>query len=345
MPAPVEKKVEKKAETEPDPDDPAPIRKEVPNERTRTNVDDSPGNRGRRRSAHLRRGFLVPHAACAYNASIAKLNEEVHEKQTEMDNFQRDRQELQAARIRSLPPNAAEATNIYRHYLEHLMNHNGLAVEDISPSQASKMKFLPTVPGIKDVGHQMMTYTVSPKGDLKSLVGAMEEMQSTPYEHRIRNLTVDRDLIRDSKETNPKLQINMVIETLLVAKSDSKMGLPPGFDSKYVFLDSFLDSFAAGGSVPNNWFLLGSLVAVKATPMPASRSYYKIAEKNIFTGKMLKTVTIARPKDPNSTPIEPKDDVEPPPMQKGPDMLQYVYLTHTDPVQQTAYYRNCAVAH
>lgn len=264
-----------------------------------------------------------------YNATIASLTAENQKKQEEFDAFQMQRKKLVLARAKSLPPNAAEATNEYQRYLQHVMTYNGLAVEDITPSQASKMKFQPTIPGIRDVGHQMMTYTVRARGELKSLVAAMELMQTTPYEHRIRNLTVNRpDMVRDSKEPNPKLHIEMVVETLLVAKSNAKTGLPPGYEAKYVILDSL----AAQGGVPSGWGMLGSLVAIKTSmPVPEYRNYKEIALRNIFTGPIAKIETITPPY---------VKQVEPEPTPVGPYTPKYVYLTHTDPEQQTAYWKN-----
>jgi hypothetical protein len=270
-----------------------------------------------------------------YNATIRSLQDEVDKKQFEFDTFQMERKKLVLARAKSLPPNPAEATNLYQIYLQHVLTSSGLSVEDVSPSQASRMKFQSTVPGIKEVGHQMMTYTVRARGDLASLVKAMEQIQSTPYEHRIKNLSVDRpDMIRDSKESNPKLHINMMVETLLVAKSDAKTGMPPGFDAKYVILDSL----AAHGGVAGGWGLLGNMVAIRASmPVPKERSYYEIAMKNIFTGPVekiqYKDVTVTTEV---KVPIERKKDLEP----VGPHTPRYVFLTHTDPEQQTAYWRN-----
>lgn len=272
-----------------------------------------------------------------YNASILALNAEIEQKQFEIDTYQMNRRKLTLARAKSLSSTPADATNEYHSYLHHVMTDNGLSVENITASTAARMKFQPTVPGIKEVGHQVMSFTVRARGDLESLVGAMEVMRGTAYEHRIKNLTVDRtDMIRDSKDANPRLHINMVIETLLVAKSQSKSGIPPGFDAKYLILDSL----AARGGVPTGWGMLGSIVAIKnSMPTPDSRSYYEIAKKNIFTGPIQITKTVkeyVKPKERDNTPPPPP----PPPPPVGPNPLKYSHLTHTDPVQKTAYWFN-----
>jgi len=271
-----------------------------------------------------------------HKMAIAALNDDLQKKQDEITAFQKDRRKLVLARAKSLPPNAAEATTEYQLYLQHVMTMSGLTVEDISPSQASKMKFQPSVPGIKEVGHQMMTYTVRARGTLGQMVAAMEQMQSTPYEHRIRNLTVDRAEMRDNTVANPKLNINMVIETLLVAKSDSKTGLPPGFEAKGVILDTLASQFGS----PNGLFMLGSFVTVKASmPVPDSRSYYRIAEKNIFGGPQA-TIKVTKPPVVVTPPTTKVETVDPISVLVGPDAPKYTFLTHTDPEQQTAYWRN-----
>jgi hypothetical protein len=272
-----------------------------------------------------------------YNTKIANLKKRNEELDQTMIQFLLDKKKLNLARTKSLPANPAEATSEYLAYLHPLLAKSGLTVDDVSPSQTAKMRFQPTVAGIKEVGHQTMTFTVRARGDLKQLVGAMERIQATPYEHRIKTLTVDRaDLRRDAAEANPKLLINMVLEVLLVAKTETKTGLPPGVDSKYLILDSI----AAQSGAPAGWGLLGSTVALRQSmPAPEERDYDTIAMRNPFAGPVPEIRIVKEFENPKKVKDVVKEEDPGPPAPKE-FVPRYVYLTQTDPDAQVAYWYN-----
>src|SRR5262249_3815188 len=151
----------------------------------------------------------------------------------------------------------------------------GLDEIDLTHSAAVEMKPATVTAGVKKVGHQLITFTAKAKGELESLVRALEIIQETPFEHRVKNLSVSR-----VDSNGSRLNITMIVEARLVAKSEGQPGIPPGIDSKYLVLDGIAGRL---GSVPLGWGLLGSTALLKvAMPTPKDRSnYWEMRDKNI----------------------------------------------------------------
>ena len=165
-------------------------------------------------------------------------------RQADIDQFNKERKKLIMARFKSLPTAQSEASIEYVNYLHSVLPRAGLHHEEVTPAQnALKMKPVSNIPGIKEVGHQMLSFQVKARGTLGALAAALNEFQQTPYEHRIKSLNVDRADI--SKDDNPRLTINMIIETLLVSKAESKPGVPPGVDMHGALFDSLCSTSAS----------------------------------------------------------------------------------------------------
>ncbi len=256
---------------------------------------------------------------------IADMRDKRNDAHAQVDQYLEDRKTLELARARSLPAHAADAGFEYMtNYLKPLLRGSGLDKVQVSKSPtAVDLKFTPTIPGVK-VGHQVMTFQVHGEGDLSALVAALERLQRTPYEHRIKSLLINRaDAAATSMELNPRLIIDMVIETLLVAKNTTKPGLPPGLDPTWIAVDHFT---ARHGEMPLGWGLLVSRLALQmSVPRPENRQYGQVADKNIFAGLI-----------PYKEPSPP-----PPPSPKTPllDVPSYVWLTTTTN-QNEAHLRN-----
>ena len=203
-----------------------------------------------------------------YNRNIERMTQENADIEFQLATFSQERRKLTLARLKSLPANPELAAAEYMAYLQPVLDKSGLAVEEMSHSQPQKIKPVSAIPNIKEVGHQVMTFTVRARGDLKQLVKAMDLMQKTPYEHRIRNLTIDRVEISQKKDASNKLMIQMIIETLLVAKTENKPGLPPGINPMLLITDEI-----AGTSLGINFGMVAAALQLKQTlpTLPESR--------------------------------------------------------------------------
>jgi hypothetical protein len=194
------------------------------------------------------------------NKQIAEIRHKRDDAQDQWSQFEIDQRKLLLARTKSLPADPAEAAFEYMTvYLQPLLNRSRMTGVAVQKSQAVDMKFTPSIPGVKKVGHQMMTFTVTAKGNWGQLIDVMEQLQRTPYEHRVRSLTVERENNTPStfKDPSPKLRFTFSIETLLVAKTRSKPGFPPGFDPSAVVIDSFA---ARQAGAPFALGMLGSAI-------------------------------------------------------------------------------------
>ncbi len=275
-----------------------------------------------------------------HNAAIEKLAQENKDLDEQLATFQAERRKLTLARLRSLPANPEQAAAQYMAYLQPVLNKSGLAVDELSHSTAQKLKPLTAVPNVKEVGHQVMTFTVRAKGELAQLVKALDQLQKTPYEHRIRSLTVDRaDMSAAKKDASPKLSIQIIIETLLVAKTENKPGLPPGFSPAPLAIDLLITSRL--GYAPIDFGMIGAVLQLKQTlpQLPADRDYADIARKNIFVGAIpIPPKVIVKIKENEPPPPVPVVEAGPEPPEDN--IPSFVYLTQTIPSEQTAYLRN-----
>ena len=271
--------------------------------------------------------FVVP--LRDYNRKIVVMQAENNKTQAQIDEFNAGRKKLALARIKSLPA-SDEAGSEYMNYLHTVLPENGLKVDEMTRSQNPvEVKPVSSIPGIKKVGHQMLTFQVKARGTMAQLVSALEAMQKTPYEHRIKSLIIDRAETQP-KDANTKLVVNMIIETLLVAKTESKPGIPPGVDVKGIFLDSLT---AQLGGPPGLGQVVATLILNQATPASTGdRQYADIAKRNIFVGAM--------PKPPAEKKKKDVAVVEAPQPQPPGPMLKFIRLVGVEPTAQEAHFLN-----
>ncbi|HZZ81258.1 MAG TPA: hypothetical protein VFE62_22330, partial [Gemmataceae bacterium] len=266
----------------------------------------------------------------AYNKAIDALRDENDLEETKWLIFLQERKKLELARLKSLPMRASDAQSAYGFYLEKSIERSGLTVNAIVPSAPVKVKPAANSPqGVKDVGHLTMTFTLTARGELSQLIKLMEILQTTPYEHRVRSLNVDRIDMATTKSAGKRLVINMVIETLLVAGNHNRASHPPGVNTQCLAYD-----FVANRAefAPVGWGVIGNIVALRlSTPTPEDRRYSRIADKNVFVG------SIPIEKYPKS-PTRAKEKA---PATKSPgDIPAYIKLVQTVPSQKEAYLIN-----
>jgi hypothetical protein len=276
----------------------------------------------------------------AFNKTIKTISEEKDLEEFKWNTFVKESEKLKWARLKSLPMKPENASSEYENYLERMIAQTrtdnradtGLKLISINSSPAAKVKPSGAVPGVKEVGHLLISFTLTARGELSDLVKLMELMQATPYEHRIKAMNVDRVDQSVGKGAGETLNISMVIETLLVAKNQNMPGHPPGIETKYRIYD-----FVAGrsGLAPMGWGVMGDMLVLKqAFPTPEDRQYEDIGRKNIFVG-WLPT------RSPTPPPPPETDDDEPEPTTPPPGNIPaYIRLVQTVPTHQEAYLLN-----
>jgi hypothetical protein len=289
-----------------------------------------------------------------YNRRIEELAKANDEKEAVIMQIVRDQKKLRAWRwlslpgvenlrkVKGVPPNPAEdrksafawARNRYSEYLSDLLKSHGVAY-DVSPQSEPQQPDR----NIPEVGAGIPVYTalrfrVEGRGKLANIVKMLEDFQTTPLLHRIRNLTIKQAGGTGAKASaSEPLTVSLVIEALIVngaqKRGDNLYAEPP--------------MTIAGGllAVPRQpgaglallpWYKFYA-AAVRAP----KRTYTDIALKNIFEGK-----------PPYYQPPPP-----PPPdiARATPDLLTYAYLTDVTIVtstdteilpsmRATVYYRN-----
>lgn len=127
-----------------------------------------------------------------YREQASKLQDDVDRVNEDVRRFREGQVNLNKARLRSLPASPEQASAVYHKYLKELLIDSGLSVDETTPQNVVKVKPAAPIPGVTAVGHQILPFTVRVNGELSALVTALEAMQKTPYEHRVKSLTVDR---------------------------------------------------------------------------------------------------------------------------------------------------------
>lgn len=265
----------------------------------------------------------------AYERTIVDMRAKNNDVQAEIDQFNRDKKRMAMARVKSLPSNSNEASTEYVNYINWVLPKAGLRVEEVLPGQnAVEVKPVANIQNIKKTGHQMLTFTVKARGTMSALVAALAEFQNTPYEHRIKTMTIDR-ADTTTKDESAKLIVNMIIETLLVSKAESKAGVPPGVDLRGALFDSISSHY----NMPTAG--LGQMFATmyyKQMKQPDnSRKYADMSKRNIFVGETI-VIEVKKWKDPN--PPGPKTIPSPGPIPR------YVRLVGIETNLGEAHYLN-----
>lgn len=264
-----------------------------------------------------------------YNKAILNARDERDLEELKWNTFLAEQQKLAWARVKSLPTRPELAASEYERYLERMIEKTELKLVGINYAAAVKVKPTGTVQGVKEVGHQIISFNLIARGELPDLVKFMELLRSTPYEHRIKTMSIDRADNSTAKTASKTLNITMTIEALLVGKSDNGPGHPPGLDGKYLAYD-FLA--ARSDMAPLGWGMVGSLVALKQNmPRPAGRDYAEVSKKNIFVGAFPSIRGPVGPGDPGETgPVEPRVG----------NIPAFIRLVHTVQTNHEAYLLN-----
>ncbi len=146
----------------------------------------------------------------AYNKAIQTASDDRDMELLKWNTFEFEKKKLEWARLKSLPLNPGDASSEYENYLERMIAQTSLKVLGIAPSQAVKVKPTGTVPNVKEVGHFLMSFTLSARGELADVVKFMELLQATPYEHRIKAMNLDRADMSTAKNASKTLTVTIL---------------------------------------------------------------------------------------------------------------------------------------
>ena len=194
----------------------------------------------------------------------------------------------------SLPSNQGRAATEYGAMLKPLLGARMKIESFVGPPPTETR----VVQGQKKAQHQILAFNVRAKGTLEDLVDCMEQLRRIPVAHRIKSLVVDR---LDAKDTEGRLGIQMVIETLIVAGAKNEPSLKP-----------ISPTAIEDGSV------------MKWIPS-STRDFNTVALRNPFVGQAARVVED----------VGDKEAV----VSQGIDMRQYVHLDMIQPGKE-AFLRN-----
>jgi hypothetical protein len=260
-----------------------------------------------------------------YNTTIKKLSAENAKKDDELFALLKDRKHLDKARQMSLPSNPDLAISEYSKYLQPLLRNSGLELDSFqAPSAFDVKSSAPAVPG-KKAGHQVLAFQVRAKGELASLVKALEVLRKTPLVHRVKNLTVDR-VDTSAKPRTDKLNINMTVEAMVVSRAEPRAENPLLPDSRLVALEALLTlQRGPTGLALLPWTVgpTGPVARQQLAEQTGSRRYADLPRKNVFVGA-LPAVVVEKKEEPDA-------DLE---------VTEFIRLETTNPSAREAFFRN-----
>jgi hypothetical protein len=261
---------------------------------------------------------------------IEKLKDEIQEKQEQLDTTLTERKVvLERARMMSLSPNLDTALSEYNKFLQPLLDISGLDVDFVRPTESQDTNKQAAVPGVTTVkpGHKTVAFQMRAKGDLKGVVKVLEAIQQTPLMHRVRALTIDR-VDASSKNTTDKVTMSMTIEALMVNKAEAHVDGPLAPDHRLVAIESLLAMRRAPTGLALLPWIVGPTGPVARDQLAMEsgyrRQYSDMWRKNIFRGG----------EPPADEPVEEPELVD------TVEVIDYIRLDTTDPVNREAYLRN-----
>ena len=161
-----------------------------------------------------------------YRTAQNKLLLEIERKEDEEFNILKDKALLEKYRAWSLPPGPDRATAEYSSFLQALVSQARLT--DVNFQSPTVTEPRPASPGQagKKPGHTVLTFTLRAKGGMENVVKALEGLRKAPVAHRVKSLTLDRADVT-SPSPDPRLNVRLVIEALIVRGAEAKPDAPP----------------------------------------------------------------------------------------------------------------------
>jgi hypothetical protein len=263
-----------------------------------------------------------------YNKAISRLIRDNEQKDDQLFATMEERKLLDRARVMSLSPKMEMAQSEYGSFLDRVIYHSGLEIDDFRPiienAEAKAVSALQTV----KPGHRTVTYQIRARGDLSQLVKALDAIQKTPLIHRIRSLDISR--LDVSKNTTDRLLITMRIEAMIVGRAEEHADGPLAPEQRLIVMETLM-ALRHGptglGLLP--WVIgpTGPVARQSLALESGYRQYGDIGRKNIFRGGDLPP----KEDDENTEPVDPPPEF---------DVRDYVRLDTTDPDNKEAFLRN-----
>ena len=274
--------------------------------------------------------FLVP--LLDYGEEIAQLEAENQKKSDQILSILRDKKKLKEWRVLSLPGveslpkvkgprNPAQdrehalvlAQALYVDYLRELIRKHDVTIDETPRRRTADTKNIPLVNGNVPV-FTPLQFSVDARGNLDNLVKMLDEFQTTPLLHRIRNLTIKQAPAVAGKKAAEPLVLSMVIEAVVVNGAQKRGDRLFSVGQGPAALDAALIALRR----PPTGLGLMPWPRLYAAAVAPKRTYTDIARKNIFEGKPAKQAR---------DPYEDIAEAEKTKAREIPDLLSTAYLT------------------
>jgi hypothetical protein len=215
---------------------------------------------------------------------LVLVQQEVKQKEDRVAEIEAAKLRMQRWKQLSLPNNLELSRREYEIYLDGLLRESGFAAAGFSVQPRPPEKSLLTTAS-KGLVYTRLPYQVVGHSTLANLVTMMDRFYRTGFLHQIKRLQVTRPTGTGSQAQTGLLDIHMLVEALIVAKTDDRPMLLPAVDRRLLLVDAVsalqqaptgmgLVMWASGPTGPTG-------PGVLAQP---ARQYAAIAKKNIFFG-------------------------------------------------------------
>jgi hypothetical protein len=247
------------------------------------------------------------------------LEDELDKKERQRRQYLKDKSDSQKWYKLSLPANPDRAAAEYAQVLKPLLRDAGLTVDDFRgpPPQETKL-----TGNQKKAQHMTLPFQVRAKGNVTSLVAALDALQRMPVMHRVRSILVDR---ADQKDKTGKLGIQMTIEAMIVSGANNQPSYLPAPPPRVAEAERVASALG---------YPTGLMEAIYSTARPpvrvaegskVDRNFDDIPLRNPFLG------------------LVPQPKKEPPPAvveDDGPDVREFIRIDTIEPTVKQAFLQN-----
>jgi hypothetical protein len=222
--------------------------------------------------------------------AIAILQDQIDKKTLRVEEIQGELHLLDRWKSLSLPSNHRDAQIEYEKWLTNLVQEQGFTGPTITPKAVDlKTGITATGPAVAKATpvYAKLGFSVTGRATLANLAKMLDKFYSAGLLHQIRTISIQKPQTLTAQQQRNELDINLSIEALALSGADARKLLLPPLDMRMLAVATaaaWRQGPVGLAFVPDALGPRGVLGPQKLAP--TERDYAKIADKDIFIGRI-----------------------------------------------------------